>query len=448
MKYRVWRGIGFCLLFLASVGLYGCGGSGGYGAFADANALKSVGWYYENIAPDFFNNGSTCYLTLNLYLTDSVSAADIDSFIIREPNGGEWNIPASGRQAVSSSGTTYFPLRLKFEPSPAFPLAGVWTMTAKLKDGRASSIEKTLHDPGNSAEAIYRYLYSSEDWAPSTNQSQYVPALKRFPAVGYLLQYSSADGGKITTTGFSTVRAAYLVAEPKAYNMYCWLYDENKSYLGYTISAYSGTDHSGSSLIAHDGELTIDPAATTAASSGGSIDLSRVKYVRVVEVDGAQFAPQSYSYFDNLSVSSLISVINGGVVGSTNPQVPEVPQAPVDMDSFQSQLAKYTMSMPKIVKYGDVVPITLTVVNTGNLDININALPIWVHFNNVKIFFSTNVISSGIVSIKPGETRTLMTSWSNKDDVGNIVQPGNYSLVVSCMSERESTDLLIYFTIQ
>jgi uncharacterized protein YcgI (DUF1989 family) len=133
--------------------------------------------------------------------------------------------------------------------------------------------------------------------------------LKRFPAVGYSVHYSSADEGKITTTGFSAVQTAYLVAEPKIYNLFCWLYDENKTYLGNTTSAYSVTDHSRSGLITNDGEISIVSAATIATNTGGSIDLSRAKYIRVVVVDGAQFAPQSYSNFDNRSISAVIPVI-------------------------------------------------------------------------------------------------------------------------------------------
>ena len=444
-------GIGCCLLLLVILGLFGCGG-GADSVSGEARALKSVGWYYQNIAPDYFNNGTTCYLSVFLYLDDAVSAADVDSFVISAPNGGGWNIPASGRQtSTNSSGTTYFPLLLRYEDSPSFPLAGVWTMSVKLKDGSTSSMQKTFHDPGSSADATYQYLYASEDWAPSANQSQYVPVLKRFPATGYSFQYSSAGGGKITTTGFSAVRAAFLVTEPKIYNLFCWLYDANQTYLGYTIRAYSSVDHSDSGLITGDGEISIVSAVT---NSGNSVDLSQVKYARVVLVDGAQFAPKSCSTYDNQSVSSLIPVVIGGNEVSTTPPAPLIPPVtpvtPVTVATFsyQSQLAIYTISMPKIVNYAEIVPITFTVNNISNVDLDIDATPVRVYSNNVQLYFSANPISSGIVSIKPGETKTIVTSWSNKDDNGNNIQAGNYFLVGSCLGTREETDLDVNFTVQ
>jgi hypothetical protein len=145
-----------------------------------------------------------------------------------------------------------------------------------------------------------------EDWAPLTNASQYIAALSRFPPQGYTVQYSSANGGSITTVGLSATRTSFLAAEPNAYNLICWLYDANKGYLGRTNPEYSTLDHSGTNLITANGELSIIPASTT--SSAGNVDLSKVKYIRFVCFDGAQYAPSSYSTMDYRSISSLVVV--------------------------------------------------------------------------------------------------------------------------------------------
>ncbi len=459
----------YVLLLFAIVGMNGCGGGGGASS-VDPKALKSVGWYYDNMPPDFFNNGTSCYLNVILYLSESFTAADVDSFTIDAPNGGRWSIQTSGRQPrISSSGVTYFPLLLRFDVPEAFPLAGTWTMTVRLKDGRTSSIENTFHDPGSSASATYKYLYTPEDWSPTGDQSQYVAALKRFPSAGYSFRYSSANGGEITSAGYSSVQTAFMAAEPKAFNWNCWLYDENRTYLGYTIRTYSGTDHSRSTLVAQDGELVITAAATSTPSGEGSVDLSKVKYVRVVVVDGAQFVPQYYSAFDQRSVSALIPVAaevvqsSGGngsglavvappppppPVPATEPPPLSVPSGGVSTDSYQSYIARYSISVPSNVRQGDSVQVTFTVENISGSDINIGALPILVRRNGTQFYRSNNVIPSGPVNIKPGETKTMTATWNNRDQDGNLVPPATYELVGSCMGQTEMTDLLVNITVQ
>lgn len=310
MRRRVFKVLmGFYVILL--FGMAGCGGGGGAGASAtpsqSASLLTEVGWFFDNIAPDLSGNGSTCFLNVTLYCHESIAVDDIESFSITAPTGWRWTVPSTNRQlGTSSSGKSYISGKIWYGENPnAFPLAGIWTAAIKLKSGQTSSLQLTLHEPGSAADATYRYLYTKEDWEPSVNPTQYIAALARFPSQGYTLQYSAADGGKITSGGLSVVRTSFQAAEPRAYNLLCWLYDADGSYLGRTNPAYSPQDHSGTNLIA-DGELSIIPASTV--SSTGQVDLSRVKYVRFVWTDGAQYAPSSYSKIDYRSISALVAV--------------------------------------------------------------------------------------------------------------------------------------------
>jgi hypothetical protein len=267
-----------------------------------------MGWYFDNAALDYYNNGSTCSLRIALYYSESIARDDIDSFSVTAPIGCQWTVVSSSSQlGTSSTGKPYIAKTLTYSMNPqAFPLAGIWTAEIKLKDGKTSSFQRTLHEPGSTDDATHTYLYTKEDWTPSTVPSQYIAALGRFPSQGYTIQYSADYGGSITTTGFSAVRANFLAAEPRAYNMYCWLYDVNKTYLGYTNPEYSMIDHSSTNLITADGEISIVSVATT--SSTGNVDLSKVKYIRFVITDGAQYVPSSYSGMDYQSISSLVVV--------------------------------------------------------------------------------------------------------------------------------------------
>lgn len=295
-------------IFLVALVLAGCGGGGSATNSGTTNRfITSVGWLYDNSASDYFNNGATCQLSVKLYYSDSIATADIESVGVTAPNGWQWTIPLSNSQlGTSSSGIPYIGGNIYYGANPnALPLAGTWIFQLKLKNGQISSVQRTLHEPGSTADATHQYVYTTEDW-PSSDTSQYIAALRRFPAQGYTPVYSAANGGSIVTTGLSAVRASFLVSEPHAYNMVCWLYDANKAYLGYTIPEFSLLDHSRTNLITATGELSIVPASTV--SSTGQVDLTAVKYLRFVYLDGAQYEPTSYSNSDYRSISSLVAL--------------------------------------------------------------------------------------------------------------------------------------------
>jgi hypothetical protein len=284
----------------------GCGGGSSSGTLN--TFITKVGWLYENAAPDYFNNGPTCFLSVKVYYSESIAAADIDSLGVTAPNGWQWSIQSTNSQlGVTSSGTPYIGGDIAYGANPyTMPLAGTWVFQLKLKNGQISTVQKTLHEPGSTVDATHQYVYTAEDLTPSSDTSQYIAALGRFPAQGYTPVYSAANGGSIVTTGLSAVRTSFLASEPHAYNMACWLYDANKAYLGYTITEFSQLDHSRTNLITATGELSI--VSTSTVSSTGQVDLTAVKYLRFVYLDGAQYEPTSYSNADYRSISSLIAV--------------------------------------------------------------------------------------------------------------------------------------------
>lgn len=303
------------LLVFVVLGLTGCGSGGGEATPVlattqpTADSIKKVGWYIENSDPDLFNDDAkTCSLVLMVYYDETIAAEKIDRLIVNSPIEWHWTVPASPEQfGTSGSGKPFIGARLSLGANPqTHPLGGSWSAQLTLKDGTVSYFAFALHEPGSKADATHQYLYTKEDWMPSADQSQYVAALGRLPSLGYTTQYSAADGGRITTTGLFAVRTSFLAAEPAAYNMFCWLYDADKAYLGHSTSEYSAADHSKTDLIAADGELSITTASTVFTT--GTVDLSKVKYIRFVYIDGAQYAPSSYSTFDYRSISSLITV--------------------------------------------------------------------------------------------------------------------------------------------
>ena len=92
--------------------LTGCGGGGPAASSVSsetANSLiTSVGWIYDNVAPDYSNSGQTCFLNVKVYYSESIAAADIDSLSVTAPNGWQWTISApNSHLGTSSSGKPY-----------------------------------------------------------------------------------------------------------------------------------------------------------------------------------------------------------------------------------------------------------------------------------------------------------------------------------------------------
>ncbi|HTP64404.1 MAG TPA: hypothetical protein VMJ66_03355 [Geobacteraceae bacterium] len=296
------------LFFLIMFGLASCG-SGGHTAapaVTTTSLISHVGWYIDDIEPTLTNNGETCCLNIMVFYSRSIAATDIGVISLLSPNGRLWTIPASDfHSGTGSTGDPYLRVGVYNGSNPySLPLAGTWTVGIVLNSGIIATYQLTLHEPGSKDAATHQYVYSKEDWTPATDTSNYVAALGQFPSAGYTVQYS---GGNITTTGLSAVMTNYLATEPAAFNMYCFLYDVNQNLLGHTNMEYSTIDHTETGLLDSGGELSIQQVNTT-SSSGGEVDLSQVKNIRIVFVDGGQYAPSSYSDFDYRSISSPIAV--------------------------------------------------------------------------------------------------------------------------------------------
>jgi hypothetical protein len=237
-----------------------------------------------NKPTDYSSSGATCDLRPFVYYSTTLTTDDIDTFTLTAANGQHWTATTSKQFGTGTNNSQYISGDFYIGSNPAtFPLAGTWTVQLKLKNGHTSTFQKTFHEPGSSAEATHTYVYSPEDYTP-TDSTLFVPALRRFPSGGYTISYSSADN-TILSTGLAAVRSG--------------------TYLGHTNREYTTVDHTSSGLIAN-GELSIIPAETNAST--GYVDLSRVKYIRFVYVDGAQYAPTSYASYDYLAISPFIPV--------------------------------------------------------------------------------------------------------------------------------------------
>ncbi|UFS70180.1 hypothetical protein LPW11_20185 [Geomonas sp. RF6] len=294
------------LLFVVLCALAGCGGGGGGASSSSSSSgvITGVAWSFENESPDLSGNVATCYLNVQVKCSPSIAASDIANWAVTAPTGWGWRISgANSAKGITSNGTPYIAAGMWYGADiNAFPLAGNWKVTIVLANGEVSSYDFVMQEPGSTANATHDFLYTPEDSTPFF-PAQYIAALKRFPAEGCTFNFT---GNSVVSSGFASAAASYLAAEPRAYNLYLWLYDGNFSYVGYSQPVYSLTDHSASALMTPDGEISLTPASVT--TSTGAVDLSQVRYVRVIAVDGGQFPLSGALLFHYRSISAPVPV--------------------------------------------------------------------------------------------------------------------------------------------
>ncbi|MBJ6725540.1 hypothetical protein [Geomesophilobacter sediminis] len=284
----------------------GCGSPDNSSDGLDRRFITSATYLYENVPSDTGSDAVRMYFIPSY--SSTIASTDIDRInISNDGSGATWNIPATAIDpSAFGTGTVSLPLINSANPH-AFPVGGTWTVRMRLKNGEVSALWGPFHEPGTLNAATHRYLYAAEDWTPPTaNQSDYVPLLGRFPTTGVSFTYSTdtSGTGTITSSGFAAANAAFLAAQPTAYNFYCLLYDANGAYLGVSSLQYKKADHTSTGLLGTDGEISFAAAMT----SNASLDLSTVKLLRIVYLDGAQFQAINPGAYQMVSYSNLVQV--------------------------------------------------------------------------------------------------------------------------------------------
>lgn len=136
--------------------------------------------------------------------------------------------------------------------------------------------------------------------------------------------------------------------------------------------------------------------------------------------------------------------------GSGGGSAPTPTTVATTTETYQSNLGRYTLTVPSSVRQRDVVPITYSATNITTTAINFYPLRVSVHLNNTEIYRSSG--DSNFVTIAPGESKTITTNWNGKDNSGNYVATGNYRLVGSFDSTSvtfgETTDIPVPFIVQ
>lgn len=127
------------------------------------------------------------------------------------------------------------------------------------------------------------------------------------------------------------------------------------------------------------------------------------------------------------------------------------PNINISTSTHQYGALQYTLTSRGVVDPGKIVPITLTVKNTGSglfevlvgspeVDVQVvkDSTEVW--DPNFGLAFPAVVHQ---LSITAGETKKYDFSWNQKDNAGNLVQPGKYTIKTSFIGNTEQLDISI-----
>ncbi len=127
------------------------------------------------------------------------------------------------------------------------------------------------------------------------------------------------------------------------------------------------------------------------------------------------------------------------------------PNINIATSSHQYDTLQYTLTSLDVVDPGKNVPITLSVKNTGSglFEVLIGAPEVAVQVvkDNAVVWDPYFGLAFPAIvhqlSIPAGETKKYDFSWDQKDNAGNQVQPGNYTVKASFIGNTEQVDISI-----
>jgi hypothetical protein len=139
------------------------------------------------------------------------------------------------------------------------------------------------------------------------------------------------------------------------------------------------------------------------------------------------------------------SSLTPGIIALNDPNIN------ISTSVHQYDTLLYTLTSRDVVDQGEIVPITLTIKNTGSglFEVLLGSpeISLQVLKDNDEVWDPAfGLAFPGVVhqlSIPAGETKTYEFSWDQKDNTGNQVLPGVYSIKASFIGNAEQVDISI-----
>lgn len=282
-------------LFLASCDILGLGKPEDNDATVE---ISAVGWVIETIHPSYWESSDsstpTCFIRLWIYCDGSFQDADVEGVRVVLPNGATWwslDEDFNETDGCFGDGERHY----WSSNHDALPI-GTMTAEVRLTNGATDTFLFEATRPGSRSTDGFSYVYN-QDATENPNSNAYIAALA-YPSINN----ATHDG----TNG--TLSINFTVNDAREVNGYVWFYDSSNNYVGVSrrfrdsttgsyIANLGGTWQTTNTLSLSAEDINFEPDKS----------LSDVSTFHLVLLDGGQYTPEHYNYYDHRVISAVAS---------------------------------------------------------------------------------------------------------------------------------------------
>jgi hypothetical protein len=268
-------------------------------------SITSLGWYYENIDPSFWNappsNGQTAYYDFFIHYEGNIAFSDISYARVYLPDHSYWTINIDSTYLNTQYSYIGGYGRWYSNQLDVLPI-GALQVEVRLTNGVDSKYTAQIPAPGGTTTGTATTMYSQDLSSPPANSA---PMVLR----------ATIGTGNTLTTSTSTIVIKFSVTDSKVYDGYVWFFDASNNYLGgffrfrnpSTGAICSQLSGSSLNINGTNNTLTLKPTDLT-LNQGATF--SQIAKFFLVLTDGYQYGVQSngLAIYDGRSISAFTSL--------------------------------------------------------------------------------------------------------------------------------------------
>ena len=295
----------FAVPFLLALFLAACGG-GSTPLPKKEVRIEKLGWVLENRSPSESSSGASARLYTQIKFADTgLEADDFASVRITDPTdrGVYWlfDDATDFEEKFDGENDVFFAnLVVSSQDNGAVVALGTYTYEVVLKNGYRAEGTLLVPAPGSVDTDGYSFAYT-EDYAADP-PSNFVALPERAA-----IETATVDlqGGRLDV--------AFSATGKDIYNGWLWAYDAQGEFVGYSSYFRDETgalvpELNGGALL-KDGALNTLSIPQTRMDFVETASLADVASVAVVLTDGEQYASETHTNYDAMSVSSRADVV-------------------------------------------------------------------------------------------------------------------------------------------
>ena len=297
----------FTVPFLLALFLAACGGTSSTPLPKKEVRVERLGWVLENRSPSESDLGTSARLRTSIKFADTgLEAGDFASVRITDPTdrGIYWlfDDAADFEEKFNGENDVFFAnLVVSGQDNGAVMALGTYTYEVVLKNGNSARETLLVPAPGSADTDGYSFVYTEDYAADPPSNFVALPERAAIQTVTLDLQGARLD-------------VAFSAVGKDIYNGWVWAYDAQGEFVGY--SSYFRDEAgalvpelNGGAALLKDGALNTLSVPEARMDFVDTASLADVASVVVVLTDGEQYASETHTNHDAMSVSSRADVV-------------------------------------------------------------------------------------------------------------------------------------------